>query len=187
MQKIDADKPYIVQIDDAFTEQECADLIVRIESLDPHVATINTFAGPQVNLDVRNNERVMFDDESLAKTVLERIGEKAPREIHGWSLVGANERFRCYRYQPGMRFAPHTDGAFLREAFEQSFYSVLVYLNGDFEGGATTFFTEPEVAVQPATGRIVLFQHPLVHEGSVVTEGVKYVARTDLMYRFDVD
>ena len=29
----------------------------------------------------------------------------------------------------------------------------------------------------------LIFQHPLLHEGSEVTSGTKYVARTDLMYR----
>ncbi|HBE70376.1 MAG TPA: 2OG-Fe(II) oxygenase [Planctomycetaceae bacterium] len=183
MRDVDPNKPYIIQIDDAFTATECSGLITRIEELAPKVATINTVTGTQVNRDVRNNDRVIFDDQALADTVLARIGDRAPKEIHSSLLVGANERFRCYRYQPGMRFAPHADGAFHRDDDEQSFYSVLVYLNGDFEGGATTFITEPEVAIQPAMGKILLFQHPIIHEGSVVTSGVKYVARTDLMYR----
>ena len=183
MHDVDPDKPYIIQVETAFTKDECDALIEQIESLDPVVATINTVDGPKVNRDVRNNDRVIFDDPQLAATVVDRIGDRAPAEILGRTLVGANERFRCYRYQPGMRFAPHADGAFHRNDYEQSFYSVLVYLNGDFEGGATTFITEPEVAIQPETGKILLFQHPIIHEGSVVTSGVKYVARTDLMYR----
>lgn len=32
----------------------------------------------------------------------------------------------------------------------------------------------------------VVFQHPIIHEGAEVLSGVKYVARTDLMYR-DID
>ena len=64
-----------------------------------------------------------------------------------------------------------------------SFYSYLIYLSEDFEGGETTFFTEPEVAIKPQIGWGLLFQHSLIHEGSEVTAGVKYVARTDLMYR----
>lgn len=182
MRSVDPDQPYIVQVREAMTAVECADLIQRIESLDPKVATINTLGGTQVNRDVRNNDRVIFDDQALADRVLARIGDKAPQNIHGRTLVGANERFRCYRYQPGMKFAPHSDGAFVRNELEQSFYSVLVYLNGEFEGGATTFLTDPEIAIQPETGKILLFQHPIVHEGSLVTSGVKYVARTDLMY-----
>lgn len=183
MHDLDSTRPYIFQVENAFTPEECAELIARIESLNPEVATINTIAGTMVNRDVRNNERVIFEDQSLADTVLARIGNQAPADIHGMSLVGANERFRCYRYRPGMKFAPHSDGAFHRTDDEQSHYSVLLYLNSDCEGGATTFLTDPEIAIQPTTGKILLFQHPIIHEGSVVTAGVKYVARTDLMYR----
>lgn len=82
-----------------------------------------------------------------------------------------------------MRFAPHTDGSFHRDKLEQSFYSFLVYLNDEFEGGKTIFLTEPEVSIKPEIGMGLLFQHPIIHEGSVGLKGIKYVARTDLMYR----
>ncbi len=180
---LDTDQPYIVRVRDVMTPDECAQLIAKIESLGPKVATINTRAGTVVDRDVRNNDRVIFDDQELADRILARIGDKAPETIHGMELVGANERFRCYRYKPGMRFAPHSDGSFYRNERERSCYSCLVYLNEDFEGGATTFLTDPEVAVQPIRGMALLFQHPIIHEGSIVTSGVKYVCRTDLMYR----
>ncbi len=183
MHGLDSNQPYIIKIHDLLSPEECAELIALIESLAPDVATINTLAGTRVDRDVRNNDRVIFDDTGLAETLLERAAERAPREIHGMSLSGANERFRCYRYQPGMRFAPHSDGAFVRDENEQSHYTFLVYLNDEFEGGHTTFLTDPEVSIQPQTGMGLLFQHPIIHEGGVVTSGVKYVARTDLMYR----
>ena len=160
-------------------------MIARIEELGPKTATINSVGGTKVNLDVRNNDRVIFDDQALADDLLKRIDEDAPKEIFGRKLVGVNERFRCYRYQPGMRFAPHSDGSFVRDENERSFYSFLIYLNAEFEGGNTTFMTRPEIAIEPEVGMGLLFQHPIVHEGSIVTSGVKYVARTDLMYRDD--
>lgn len=183
MLDVDSDQPYIIKVQDALSSDECSRLIERIESLNPEVATINTYSGTVVNRDVRSNERVIFDDRELADTIMDRVRDRAPNRIHGMALVGANERLRCYRYKPGMRFAPHADGAFHRSEQEQSCYTCLVYLNDGFEGGATTFLTEPEVAIQPESGMALLFQHPIVHEGSVVTSGVKYVCRTDLMYR----
>ena len=183
MLDVDHKRPYIIEVPDLLTPDECGSLIAKIESLRPDVATINTRFGAAMRTDVRNNDRVMFDDEDLARTLLERVRGSAPKDIHGMALVGINERFRCYRYKPGMRFAPHKDGAFHRNDHEQSFYSFLVYLNEGFEGGNTTFATEPEIAITPKTGLGLLFQHPIIHEGSVVTAGVKYVARTDVMYR----
>ena len=46
----------------------------------------------------------------------------------------------------------------------------------------------PEVAgintkLTPETGLGLLFQHPIIHEGAEVKAGIKYVVRTDLMYR----
>jgi len=183
MERLDSNQPYIIKVKNLLTPEECAELIERIEALGPELATINSYRGPVVNVSMRNNDRVIFDDAELAALLCERLGDQAPTEFRGGTLVGANERLRCYRYQPGMQFRAHSDGAFIRNAFEQSFYSFLVYLNEDFEGGATTFLTEPEMAVQPETGMGLLFQHPIIHEGSLVTAGVKYVARTDLMYR----
>jgi prolyl 4-hydroxylase len=183
MDEIDHKRPYIIEVQDVLTPAECASMIARIDSLQPAVATINTKTGPAVRTDIRNNDRVIFDDPDFAQLVFERVRESAPNDIHGMALIGANERFRCYRYKPGMRFAPHKDFAFYRNDDEQSFYSFLVYLNEGFEGGNTTFATEPEVAIKPRIGMGLLFQHPIIHEGSLVTAGVKYVARTDIMYR----
>jgi hypothetical protein len=58
----------------------------------------------------------------------------------------------------------------------------MVYLNDGFEGGGTTFLDLDEV-VEPAPGMALLFQHPILHEGPEVTSGIKYVVRSDIMYR----
>lgn len=108
--------------------------------------------------------------------------DQVPQEIHEMSLAGVNERLRCYEYQAGQRFAPHSDGAFIRGEHERSWYTYMVYLNEEFEGGETVFLVEPEVIIKPRAGSALLFQHPIIHEGSEVRAGVKYVVRTDLMY-----
>lgn len=96
--------------------------------------------------------------------------------------VGANERFRCYRYDVDQRFAPHYDGAFARNDDERSLLTFMVYLNESFRGGETHFH-DFDVRVTPKTGMALLFQHFLLHEGRYVNEGVKYALRTDVMYR----
>ena len=181
--QVDRDKPYIFTVPEVLSADECRDLIARIETAGPEAAPINTMTGTRVKPNVRNNERVMFDDPELAMQLVDRVEHKVPAEIQGMILCGANERIRCYRYQPGMRFAPHADGAFVRDVDEMSWYTFMVYLNDDFDGGNTTFIVEPEVSITPEAGKALLFQHPIMHEGSVVTSGVKYVLRTDLMYR----
>jgi hypothetical protein len=55
----------------------------------------------------------------------------------------------------------------------------MVYLNGGFSGGETNF---GEVRVTPETGLGLLFDHYLLHEGTAVISGRKYVLRSDVMY-----
>ena len=69
-----------------------------------------------------------------------------------------------------------------------------MYLNEDFEGGTTTFYTPAATigkleahSVSPRVGSVLLFPHggsvgSLVHEGRAVTRGAKYVLRTDVLY-----
>jgi len=83
--------------------------------------------------------------------------------------------------RPGQRFAPHYDGCFRRNPSECSELTFMVYLNDGFAGGATTFHDFDEEVV-PQAGMALLFQHQLLHEGCVVTSGVKYVLRSDVMY-----
>lgn len=58
----------------------------------------------------------------------------------------------------------------------------MLYLSGeDLEGGATEFHDFGTVT--PATGKMLLFQHHVLHQGAPVRRGLKYVLRTDVMYQ----
>lgn len=63
--------------------------------------------------------------------------------------------------------------------------------NEMLRGGATPFFSRAKFGnterrrldVDPKSGRVLIFQHKgLLHSGDLVTAGVKYTMRTDLMY-----
>lgn len=82
-------------------------------------------------------------------------------------------------------------------ARQSSLFTFLIYLNDEFEGGETTFFI-PSVRegvmnaypVKPLMGSVAVFPHgeaqgALLHEGTGVTKGAKYIIRTDVEY--DVD
>ena len=181
--QLDLEKPFIFEIPNILTEAECCQWIDRIRSTGTEPATINTTRGVAIDAQIRNNRRVIFDEPEWAKDLFDRVKGRVPQEIHGMTLVGVNERLRCYEYLPGHRFAPHSDGAFIRNEDELSCYTCIIYLNEEFEGGETVFFVEPEVVIRPRTGVGLFFQHPIIHEGAVVTSGIKYAVRTDLMYR----
>jgi len=178
---LDQTAPLVFSIAGVLAPDECAAAIARIEELGTEDAPITTPHGFVMRPDIRNNTRVMFDDHALAARLLERIQGEVPARLFGRRAVGVNERFRCYRYAPGQRFAPHFDGAFARSATECSELTLMVYLNEPAEGGGTAFH-DLGLEVRPRTGSALLFQHRLLHEGCVVTAGVKYVLRSDVMY-----
>merc|ERR1712154_414276 len=86
---------------------------------------------------------------------------------------------------------------FQRSMNEKSFYTVNVYLNNgkrDFSGGRTCFYNQKKngrgydmtVGVEATPGLALMFnQYPeaIFHDGEEVTSGVKYLMRTDVMYR----
>jgi prolyl 4-hydroxylase len=176
------DDPIVFTVDEVLTADECKQLVERIEQLGPEPAPITTARGFQMRPDIRNNTRVMFDDHALAHALFTRLADAIPTPLWGQRAVGANERFRCYRYEPGQRFAPHTDGAYRRDEQEVSLLTLMVYLNEGFDGGETAFHDLGQ-KVAPRTGMALLFQHRTYHEGCEVTRGIKYVLRSDVMYR----
>lgn len=173
-------------IHDLLTAEECAAFIAASEHEGYGDAPITMGDSAIVLKDVRNNMRAMVDTPELAAQLFERARPFLPARLKAMGLVGLNERFRFYRYDPGQTFTPHYDGSFRRNVSEWSVLTFMVYLNDDFDGGETNFFHEDGrvmLTVKPATGMALVFTHPILHEGAVVESGRKYVIRTDVMYR----
>ncbi len=146
---------------------------------------MNTPLGAARRPDVRNNDRVIWDDEALAARLWPRLQPFAPSPVEGCEVLGLNERWRFYRYDVGQTFAAHYDGAFRRANGEHSQVTFMIYLNDGFEGGATKFdlrYPFGELSIEPRAGMALLFLHHLRHEGAPVERGRKYVLRTDIMY-----
>jgi len=174
--------PVVTFVRGALAVATCDALVARIEAEGPRSAPVNLPTGEAERPDLRDNDRVMFDDPALAADLFASARTWLPEAVGEGRLVGLNERFRGYRYRPGQRFTPHYDGAFRRDAREASELTVLYYLN-DCEAGGETRLLEWQVAVPPRRGDALVFSHAVLHEGAAVEAGVKYVLRTDAMYR----
>ncbi|KAI0965034.1 prolyl 4-hydroxylase [Xylaria arbuscula] len=152
-------------------------------------------------------------DKAFHDALWNRVSRHIPSQIDGRKARGINRRFRVYRYVPGAEYRCHFDGgwppsgidpktgAYIYDASpagakQSSLFTFLVYLNDEFEGGETTFFT-PSIRegvmnahpVRPTMGSVALFPHgdakgALLHEGTGVKKGAKYIIRTDV--EFDV-
>lgn len=179
---LDLTQPLLFTVPGILSPLECLAFIERIEAEHPTLAPINTARGAILRPEVRNNSRVMFDDLRLAAELYDRILPHIPQSLLRMRAVGVNERFRCYRYTPGQRFALHHDGTYARSRDERSLLTFLIYLNQGMAGGETAF-PEQGQCIVPKTGTALLFQHPILHEGCTVRTGVKYVLRSDVMYR----
>ncbi|KAI0393155.1 oxidoreductase [Xylariaceae sp. FL0594] len=157
-------------------------------------------------------------DQAFHDALWKRVSPFIPGQLGGRRARGINRRFRVYRYVPGAEYRCHFDGAWPpsgvnidtktgKERYvydaspegkkQSSLFTFLVYLNDEFEGGETTFFT-PSVRegvmnaypVRPTMGSVALFPHgeargALLHEGTGVRKGAKYIIRTDV--EFDVE
>ncbi|MEY4564040.1 MAG: hypothetical protein RLZZ618_3317 [Pseudomonadota bacterium] len=170
----------IFAIENFLSRAECAHHIAASESLGFEEAAIRTDDGERLYKDARNNDRIILDNPALAALLFERAFPELPADIKGWTVSGFNERFRYYRYEKQQQFTWHQDGAVRLDSGEESFLTFMIYLNDQFDGGHTEFGWE---SVRPVEGMALVFPHHLRHQGSVVTGGVKYVLRTDVLYR----
>ncbi len=173
--------PEIFLVDNFLSKQECNHFIEKGEQVSFEEAKVN-IQGKQVMVKgVRNNQRILFIDENLANQIWQKIKPFVPPTFGLYNALGLNEMFRIYKYTQGQRFKMHRDGSYERNEKECSFFSFLIYLNEDFEGGETYF--EEGITIIPRLGDALLFHHPLRHEGKPLISGTKYILRTDIMYQ----
>lgn len=117
-----------------------------------------------------------------------------------------NQKFAVFKYEKEDQFRPHVDGVFPGSFVTadgtgvenyggvDSGLSMLIYLNDDFEGGATRLYkmgTGPQdgefVDVVPKKGSALFFRHgngrdSVLHAGMPVTQGRKYLCKTNALY-----
>lgn len=172
----------IILIQEFWSKERCQAFIDKSEAKGYKIAAIDTGMGHRVVESVRNNKRVMYKDTELAEEIWHDLSFFAPQKIGNSTAIGLNELFRFYRYKPGEEFKRHRDQSYIRNNREASYYTFMIYLNQDFEGGETTFNSQ---IIRPLTGMALIFLHSLEHAGSPVKKGTKYVLRTDIMYRLN--
>lgn len=163
-------------------------LIVLDDLLPPEICTtmIQEFTGPDEEYVHIDNGMALYKrgrrfNKRWAEVLFERIRELIPAQ---YRAVGCNECFRFSEYEPGGEFKLHRDGFNQDSHGNRSVITVNIFLNDDFEGGATDFFWEDRTlrkSVEPKPGRAAIFDSRNLHAGQLVTAGKKYLLRTDVM------
>lgn len=74
----------VFSIEDFLSNKECSEYIQQSEAKAYEVATINAISGPEINKEIRHNDRVIFDAPELAKILYQRAKNSLPQTMHGW-------------------------------------------------------------------------------------------------------
>ncbi|MBL4643322.1 MAG: 2OG-Fe(II) oxygenase [Flavobacteriaceae bacterium] len=147
----------------------------------------------------RNNERFVTDNDDLANHFFEKVKPYLPEKINinsdiqaengVWHLKELNNRFRFCKYSTNQYFHRHLDGVHYRNDTTQSKLTFMIYLNcaTEFKGGRTLFFKTKDTdeiwaSYIPKQGDLIVFDHNVWHEGEVLTQGEKFVLRSDILY-----
>ncbi|APA15823.1 hypothetical protein SS1G_09309 [Sclerotinia sclerotiorum 1980 UF-70] len=136
----------------------------------------------------------------------EKMSEEERRELWGGEIVGLNPVIRIYRYSKGQFFDCHYDESNLitlptrpTSTQAKTTWTLLLYLTSPAtgcQGGETVFYPEElpnkkspidkPVVISLETGMVLLHKHGddcMLHEGREVTEGEKWIIRTDVCVR----
>jgi WD40 repeat protein len=147
----------------------------------------------------RNNDRFVIDDDGLANQLFQKVKPYLPETIEinstiqaengVWHLKELNNRLRFCKYSAHQYFHRHLDGVHYRNETTQSKLTFMIYLNSasEFDGGRTLFFKTKETdeiwaSYIPRQGDLIVFDHNVWHEGEVLTQGEKFVLRSDILY-----
>ena len=176
-----------------FSQTECEAL------LNPEIKNSFQKANSNYPTYYRNNDRFVIDDDALADQLFQKvkpylpttieINNAIPAENGIWQLKELNTRLRFCKYSANQYFHRHLDGIHYRSETVQSKLTFMIYLNSatEFKGGRTLFFKTKETSeiwasYIPKQGDLIVFDHNVWHEGEVLSEGEKFVLRSDILY-----
>lgn len=181
------DKDYdIEEIPNFLTDEECNNIIkTSIGNLSP--SRVYSDNDDVLSTSMRKSNQCWLDDSyDCAKIISERVKDYTKTHNNN------QEQLQVVQYNKGGFFNPHYDACEGTSEYCKRMdgnqgprlYTVLIYLNDDFEGGETVF---PKInkVVKPEKGKAVLFRNvddngviikESFHGGVPVKEGEKWIA-----------
>eukprot|EP01097_Dermamoeba_algensis_P011705 TRINITY_DN9189_c0_g1_i1.p1 TRINITY_DN9189_c0_g1~~TRINITY_DN9189_c0_g1_i1.p1 ORF type:complete len:268 (+),score=31.86 TRINITY_DN9189_c0_g1_i1:76-879(+) len=174
--------------------------------------------------DPRTNSFCVWNDQQLADKVWKRVKPflqpdlthipfntylSAKTKGAEWKPVGVVDKIRVYKYEVGEAFPEHVDYKSGRDVMretpnglqkyrQQTFFTLLIYLNDEFSGGETGYWTNHQGihcrflrdcewkphqhVIIPQNGTCVVQEQNILHEGTPIQKGRKYVLRTDIIH-----
>ena len=176
------DNPYSVfTIDNMYSDEELDMFLTYVKnSSDKNRSFTNSpfKNGKMIEPDMAN---LMYDkiQKYLPKIYIDQNGIK-------WDFKKPVKYIFYSEIKDGQMFGIHTDtGSEYNECDNlYSKFTVLTYLNNDYEGGKTTFYNHDFIqttSIQPKRGRTLVFDIDLYHKGEMVIKGTKHWIGTELV------
>lgn len=179
-------------VDNFLTEQECKEVISLIEENNQR----SSIAGEEKNTRIITKNRTSNTSFlSNKNTTVNFIKEKISKILN--IDIKQIESLQGIKYISGQYFLPHRDGyegirkQNLTKESGNRIWSLLIYLNEDYEGGETGF-PLLNLDIKPKKG-MALMWHNLkengdlldesLHEGKLVVSGTKYIITTCIRER----
>jgi len=173
----------ITEIENFLTKEECDNIILGIEANNVR----SSVAGSGSQASTTDSSRTSYTSNldvnvNLNVEVKGRIASFLQQDL------GKGEPIQGQKYESGQFFRQHHD-YFTGDSFTNHClssgnrtYTMMIYLNEDFEGGGTNF-PNLDKTVEPKTGKAVFWentkngvpQHDTLHEGTDVVSGTKYI------------
>jgi len=166
-----------------YSAEECAALLAAARALGAwHSAeiTVENDDGTSESIEDTSTRSAFILDRTKGAPILDEFEARVRRQVvpairqHWdvdlWELMGT----QLVQYQPGGHYDAHQDAG---GVFANRYFTVVSYLNADFDGGCTSFPTIPHVT-RPETGKTIFFPSRYYHCAEPVTHGEKYVLIT---------
>ncbi|UJR16991.1 hypothetical protein I4U23_003889 [Adineta vaga] len=213
------DDMVLIELGTLLTSDECDDILSHVH----HQAYEDMVE--KYDIQTRNSARLIVMDDRLARTLWRRLkfNNKLTKLITNtrplgfnvqgqWKLSGVNPAMRLNKYQTNQHFSPHKDAQYAPSGDERSLFSLIIYLNDNYEHGQTKFYFPKQtptldtkgltiqeeinaygglqngyecVTIQPKKGYAILFTHNLLHE-AVAPQGIdaeRFVLRSDVIVK----
>ena len=225
-------KGRIITSDNFLTQNECNRLIDDAENGGFKPSALSGGGHGRTGREgARTSQFYVKDDVDFANILWKRVKSWVPSNLRDikpvpymssvtrgdeYKAIGVNEHLRFYKYNVGQHILKHDDYRMSRYRYDpnqdkyyyqMTFFTLLIYLNDEFQEGQTTFwtkyategvvghcrfirdleFTEADLKITPKTGRALINDHMVQHEGEAPKKGIKYIMRTDIVHEREIE
>jgi hypothetical protein len=204
-------------INKLFTKNECEKIITNSGKY--HEINDYTIQNYGYDIKKRQSQRKCIIDFDLSTVIWNRIqimhdkGYFMGYKPFGyltegiWIPIKINECYRLNIYNaPSIGFSPHYDGQYTESFNTKSIFTMIIYLNDEYEGGDTILYdkenkidisgltideeikinnginTYKQTIIKPAVGKCLIFPHNTIHASDKIIKGKKIIVKTDIVF-----